>query len=36
MASGAAKPMKTDGSRAHSAASSALLSSTDWRYWVVK
>ncbi len=28
--------MSTDGSRLHSAASSALLPSTDWRYWVVK
>ncbi|CAM5235676.1 hypothetical protein STENM327S_03813 [Streptomyces tendae] len=32
----AAAPMSTDGSRLHSAASSAVLPRTDWRYWVVK
>lgn len=33
---GAATPMSTEGSSAQSAASNALLPSTDWMYWVVK
>lgn len=33
---GAARPMNTVGASAHSAASSALLPSTAWRYCVVK
>lgn len=33
---GAARPIGTEGSRAHRAASRALLSRTDWMYWVVK